>query len=111
MLMWLIFVDAREYTTLNTAIFSNLRAQNFPCSALIRSIVKILQDLMAIYILTKFGADCLIFVDVRVDCNFSHNSSHSGLITQIIKDIHNPLVIYILTKFGADWLTVLDARV
>ena len=32
----------------------------------IKSIIKLIQNLMVTYILTKFGADCLISVDARV---------------------------------------------
>ena len=46
--------------------FSNSRAYNSESCALISSIIEIIQDLMVIYTLTKFGADWLIFVDVRV---------------------------------------------
>ena len=35
-------------------------------SGLIRSIIKLIQDLMITYILTKLGADWSIFVDDRV---------------------------------------------
>ena len=33
---------------------------------LIKSIIKLIRDLIVIYILTKFGADWSIFVDARV---------------------------------------------
>ena len=60
--------------------FPNSRAINSGCSDLIcpiftdnsdsfdpiRSIIELIRDLMVIYILTKFGADWLLFVDARV---------------------------------------------
>ena len=46
--------------------FSNSRADNSDSSLLISSIIELIRDLMVIYILTKFGADWLIFVDARV---------------------------------------------
>ena len=45
--------------------FSNSRADNSDSSCPIRSIIKLLRDLMITYILTKFGADWSIFVDDR----------------------------------------------
>ena len=50
----------------NNGKFSNSRADNSDSSGPIRSIIELIRDLMVIYILTKFGADCSIFVDVRV---------------------------------------------
>ena len=41
------------------------RADNSYYSLRIRSIIKLIQDLMVTYILIKFGADWLIFVDER----------------------------------------------
>ena len=43
--------------------FSNLRANNSDSSGPIGLIIKLVRDLMVIYILTKFGADWLIFAD------------------------------------------------
>ena len=45
---------------------SNSRADNSDSSGPIRSIIKLIRDLMVIYILTKFAAGWLIFVDARV---------------------------------------------
>ena len=58
---WSVFADARVLTKSNMA---NSRADNSDSSGLISSIIKLIRDLMVIYILTKFGADWLIFVDV-----------------------------------------------
>ena len=46
--------------------FSNSRADNLDSSCPIASIIELIRDLMVMYILTKFGADWLIFVDARV---------------------------------------------
>ena len=62
---WSIFADARVLTVKYDK-FSNSRADNSDCSGPINSIIKLIQDLMVIYILTKFGADWLIFVDAIV---------------------------------------------
>ena len=48
------------------ANFANSRTNNADSSGPIKSIIEIVQDLMVTYILTKFGADWLIFVDARV---------------------------------------------
>ena len=112
--------------------FSNSRADNSDSSGPISSIIELIQDPMVIYILTKFGADWLIFVDASVHKmvkgmksierkgentinKFSNsradNSDSSGPISSIIELLQDPMVIYILTKFGADWLIFVDARV
>ena len=69
---------------------------------------------MATYILTKFGADWSIFLDV-LECKFSNsradNSDSSGPISSITELIRALVVIYILTKFGDDWLIFVDSRV
>ena len=44
-------------------------ANNSSCSTTIRPIIKLIRDVMVIYILTKFGADWLIFVDAIVYTN------------------------------------------
>ena len=46
--------------------FSNSRADNSDSSGPISSIIKLIRDLIFIYILTKFGADWLILVDARL---------------------------------------------
>ena len=60
---WSIFADAR-INKVKYCKFSNSRADNSDNSGLISSII--IRDLMVIYILTKFAADWLIFVDARV---------------------------------------------
>ena len=62
---WLIFADARVLTNSNMANFL-IQGQKTQSSGPIRSIIKLIRDLMITYILTKFGADWLIFVDDRV---------------------------------------------
>ena len=57
---WSVFADVKY------GKFFNSRADNSDSSGPIRSIIKLIRDLMVIYILTKFGADWLIFVDARV---------------------------------------------
>ena len=44
---------------------SNSRADNSDSSGPISSMSKLMQDLVVIYIWTKFGADWLIFVDAK----------------------------------------------
>ena len=63
---WSIFVDAKEKSKSDSAIFANSRANNSDSSAPIQSIIELIRDLMVTYILTKFGADWLIFGDARV---------------------------------------------
>ena len=46
--------------------FSNSRADNSDSSSLIRSIIKLIRDCTITYILTKFGAESLMFVGDRV---------------------------------------------
>ena len=48
------------------ANFSNSRADNLESSGPISSIKELIQALVVMYILTKFGDDWLIFVDARV---------------------------------------------
>ena len=48
----------------DSTMFANSRANNSDSSGSIKSII--MRDLMITYILTKFGADWLIFVDDRV---------------------------------------------
>ena len=62
---WLIFVDA-SVNKLKYSKFSNSRANNSRCSGPIRPIIKLIRHLMVKYILTKCGADWLIFVDSSV---------------------------------------------
>ena len=56
-----------EFKKVKYGIFSNSRADNSECSGPITSIMELIRDLMVTYILTKFGNDCLIFVDV-IEC-------------------------------------------
>ena len=62
---WSIFADARVLTKSNMANFL-IQADNWDSSGPINSIIDLIPDLMVTYILTKFGADWLIFVDARV---------------------------------------------
>ena len=62
---WSIFANARVLTV-KYGKFSNSRAVNSDSSGPISSIITLIRDLMVIYILTKIGADWLIFVDARV---------------------------------------------
>ena len=48
------------------AIFANSRANNSDSSGPIRFMIVLIGDLTVTYIMTKFGADWLIFVDARV---------------------------------------------
>ena len=63
---WSTFVDARVLTKSDSAIFAHSRANNSGSSGPINSIIKVIRDLMVKYILTKFEADWLIFLDERV---------------------------------------------
>ena len=60
---WFIFVDAREQTKLNAAIFPDSRTNNSSCSGPIGPMIKLVQILLEINILSKFGADWSIFAD------------------------------------------------
>ena len=62
---WSIFADA-SVNNVKYGKFSNSRAYNSDISGLISSIIKLIRDLMVIYILTKSDLDWLIFVDARV---------------------------------------------
>ena len=103
-----------------SAIFPNSRANNSGCSGSIWPIIELIQDLMGIYIVAKFGTDWSIFcrckgVNKVKYSKFSNsradNSDSSGPITSTVILIRDLMVIYILTKFGADWLIFVDARV
>ena len=63
---WSIFADARVLTKSNMANFLIQGQITLDSSGPIISIIKLIRDLMVIYILTKFGTDWLIFVDARV---------------------------------------------
>ena len=76
---WSTFVDARVLTKSYSAIIANSRANNSDSSGSITSIIKLLRDLMVTYILTKFGADWLIFVDASENkVRFSNFSKFKG---------------------------------
>ena len=62
---WSTFAVASVHKV-NYGKCSNSRADNWDSSGLINSTIELNRDLMVIYILTKFGADWLIFVDARV---------------------------------------------
>ena len=66
---WFIFVDAREKTKSNVAIFPNSRANNSSRSGPIGPMIEFIQILFDINILTKFGADWSIFADDRLCVN------------------------------------------
>ena len=63
---WFIFVDAREQTKSNAAIFPYSRANTSSCSSPVGPMIKLIQILLDINILPKFGADWSIFADDRV---------------------------------------------
>ena len=74
---------------------------------------------MVIYILTKFGAYWLIFVDAGVYTKSdsaifpnsrANNSRFSDSICPIIKLIRDFMAIYIVAKFGTDWLIFADDK-
>ena len=62
---WSIFAYA-SVNKVKYGKFSNSRADTSDSSGPISSIIELNRDLMVIYILTKFGADWLLFVDARV---------------------------------------------
>ena len=77
-----------------SAIFPNSRANNSRCSGSICPIIELIQDLMGIYILAKFGTDWSIFADDKILNKFKYdkfsssrtdNSDSCGPITSIIK--------------------------
>ena len=61
-----LFYTTLECNQSDSAIFANSRANNSDSSGPIKSIIKLIRGLMVTYILTKFSADWLIFVDARV---------------------------------------------
>ena len=66
---WFIFVDARELTKSDVAIFPNSCANNSSCSGPIRHMIEFIQILFDINILTKFDAEWSIFADDRLCVN------------------------------------------
>ena len=63
---WSLFENPRVLTKSNMANFLIQGLITWDSSGPISSIIELIRDLMVIYILTKFGADWLIFVDARV---------------------------------------------
>ena len=63
---WFIFVHATELTKSNAAIFPNSRANNSSFSSPIEPMVELIQILLDINTLPKFGADWSISADDRV---------------------------------------------
>ena len=60
-----------------SAIFPDSRANNSGCSGSISPIIKLIQDLMGIYIVAKFGIDWSILADWnRLKCRFSLIFTH-----------------------------------
>ena len=99
----------------DSAIFANSRANNSDSSGRIRSIIKLIRDLIVTKVLTKFGADWFIFVDARVltksDSARVNNSKCSCSICPIIELIQDLMGIYTVAKFGNDWSILADASV
>ena len=62
---WSIFADARVLTMSNMANFLIQGQITQDSSGPITPIIELIRDHIVIYILTKFGADWLIFVDGR----------------------------------------------
>ena len=54
---WSTFAVARVETKLDSIFLEYSRANYSDSSGLIKSIIKLIQDLMVTYILIKFGAD------------------------------------------------------
>ena len=83
--------------------------------------IKLIQILLDINILTKFGADWSIFADDRLCVNKvkytvfflqrEDNSDHSVPIRLIIELFQDLTVKYIKTMFGTNWSTSAVARV
>ena len=63
---WFIFVDVTESTKWNAAIFNNSRANNSSCSGPIGPMIELIQILLDVNILPKFGADWSIYADDRM---------------------------------------------
>ena len=53
------------YKYSDSAIFPNSRANNSGCSGPICPKIELIRDLMAIYIVAKFGTDWSVFADAR----------------------------------------------
>ena len=67
--VWNYLVDICRCYSVNKVKYSNFSnswANNSSCSGLITHIIDLTQDLMVMYIFTKFGDDWLIIVDARV---------------------------------------------
>ena len=63
---WFIFEGVREKTKSNAAIFQNSRPNNSSCSVPIGPMIELIQILLDINILPKFGADWSICAEDRV---------------------------------------------
>ena len=65
---WYLFVSICRCKDIksDSAIFANSSTNNSESSGPITFIIELIRDLIITYILTKFGADWLIFVDARV---------------------------------------------
>ena len=103
----------------DSVIFANSRANNFYSSGPIRSIIKLIRDLMGIYIVASLVliGQYLQMLE-RKQSNMA-NFQIQGQITQksfgpirsIIELIQDLMITYILTKFGAIWFIFVDDRV
>ena len=62
---WFIFVDVKEKTKSNAAIFHNARPNNSSSFGPIGPMIELIQILLDINILPKFGADWSIYADDR----------------------------------------------
>ena len=88
--------------------FAKSRANISDSSGPIKSIIKLIQNLMITYILTKFRADCLIYVDARVytkSCSAIQGQTTLDVLVRfcpITKTIRDLVGIYIVAKFGTD---------
>ena len=60
---WFIFLDVKEQTKSNAAIFHNSRPNNSSCFGPIGHMFELIQILLDINILPKFGADWTIYAD------------------------------------------------
>ena len=63
---WFIFVDVREETKSNAAIVHNSRPNNSSCSGPTGPMIELIQILLDINILPRFGADWSIYADDRM---------------------------------------------
>ena len=82
---WLIFVDATVYSKSNSAIFSNLRANNskFPCPII--PTIKLIRDLLVLTDLYLQILDCKQSQIWQFSNSRTDNSNSSGPIRPIIE--------------------------